>query len=74
MPPALAGASRPGIEPHAQLRRSFLYRKLQGLGARFEAVNGSAVAADFGGAAEAEIAQRLGVCDLSPLPRTGFKG
>ena len=39
--PSLAGASRPNVEPHAQLRRSFVYRKLQHLGARFETVNGS---------------------------------
>lgn len=75
MPPSLEGASRPNVEPHAQLRRSFVYRKLQHLGARFETVNGSAVAVDFGkAAAEAETAKILGLADLSPLPRTGFKG
>jgi sarcosine oxidase subunit gamma len=75
MPPALAGASRPGVEPHAQLRRSFVYRKLRDLGARFEVINGGAVAMDFGNpAAEVEHAQNLGLADLSPLPRTGFKG
>jgi sarcosine oxidase, subunit gamma len=75
MGPSLQRASRPGLEPHAQLRRSFVYRKLRDLGARFEAVNGGAVALDFGrAAAEAETAARLGLADLSPLPRTGFKG
>jgi len=63
------------VEPHAQLRRSFVYRKLRDLGARFETVNSGAVALDFAkGAAEAETAKLLGLCDLSPLPRTGFKG
>ena len=63
------------IEPHAQLRRSFVYRKLRDLGARFETVNSGAVAIDFGKAtAEMETAKLLGLADLSPLPRTGFKG
>jgi sarcosine oxidase subunit gamma len=63
------------VEPHAQLRRSFVYRKLRDLGARFETVNSGAVALDFGrSAAEAETAKLLGLADLSPLPRTGFKG
>jgi sarcosine oxidase, subunit gamma len=75
MAASLEGASRPKVEPHAQLRRSFVYRKLRDLGARFEVVNGGAVALDFGTAAvEAETATRLGLADLSPLPRTGFKG
>jgi sarcosine oxidase subunit gamma len=62
--------------PAGYLRRSFLYRTLAGLGARFGEVNGAAVALDFGGPAEAELARgrRLGLADLSPLPRTGFKG
>jgi sarcosine oxidase subunit gamma len=35
----------------------------------------AAVALDFGDpAAEAETARRLGLADLSPVPRTGFKG
>ncbi len=64
-----------GIEPHGQLRRSFVYRKLAALGARFAAVNGGAIAMDFGKPEEElSIARRLGLADLSPLPRTGFKG
>ena len=63
------------IEPHALLRRSFVYRKLRDLGARFETVNSGAVALDFGQVpAETERAKLLGLADLSPLPRTGFKG
>lgn len=69
-------AAESGVAPTAYLRRSFLYRTLQGLGARFGEVAGAAVALDFGGPAEAEVARgrRLGIADLSPLPRTGFKG
>ena len=68
-------AGPPGIEPHAQLRRSFVYRKLLDLGARFGPINGGAVALDFGDLAEeVEIAHRMGLADLSPLQRTGFKG
>ena len=64
------------VEPDSQLRRSFVYRKLLELGARFVPVNGGAVAIDFGedGDDEARLARRLAVSDLSPLPRTGFKG
>jgi len=63
------------VEPHAQLRRSFVYRKLRDLGARFEVIKGGAMAMDLGAAAlEADIARNLGLTDLSPLPRTGFKG
>lgn len=64
------------VQPDTQRRRSFVYRKLRERGARFVAVNDGAVAADFGGAVEAEVAQArsLALVDLSPLPRIGFKG
>src|SRR5699024_3069513 len=56
---------------------SFVYPRLQALSARFGAVNDAAVALGFGDATaahEAERAQALGLSDLSPLPRCGFKG
>ena len=64
------------IAPAAFLRRSFNYRTLQRLGAEFAAVNGAAVALRCGASVDADIAagRRLGIADLSPLPRTGFKG
>ena len=56
-------------------RRSFVARRLSESGARFGDLDGAAVALDFGdAAAEAEAAKRLGLADLSTLPRTGFKG
>ena len=56
-------------------RRSFLYRKLTEAGARFETFGDTAVAVDYGDPpAEKEAAKRMGLADLSPLPRTGFKG
>ncbi len=56
-------------------RRSFVARKLAEAGAGFVALGDAAVALDFGDpAAEAEAARRLGLADLSPVPRTGFKG
>jgi len=69
-------AAESGVAPTAYLRRSFLYRTLQGLGARFGEVAGAAVAMDFGAGLEAELARgrRMAIADLSPLPRTGFKG
>ncbi len=56
-------------------RRSFVARKLAAAGAAFEARGDAAVAHDFGDAAgEGDAAARLGLVDLSPLARTGFKG
>ena len=62
--------------PNAAPRRSLVYRVLQQAGARFAAVNGGAIAADYGKSVEEEMAQarRMGLADLSVLPRTGFKG
>ncbi len=56
--------------------RSFHYRTLIREGARFYALADAALASDYGGGPEAERTQarRLGLVDLSPLPRTGFKG
>ncbi|MEE8536086.1 MAG: hypothetical protein V3S45_08545, partial [Kiloniellales bacterium] len=56
-------------------RRSFVTRKLIEAGAIFGELDGAAVALDFG-APQSEIAgaARMGLADLSPLPRTGFKG
>jgi sarcosine oxidase, subunit gamma len=64
------------VQPDTLRRRSFVYRKLRERGARFVALNDGAVAADFGAAVEAEVerAKTLALVDLSPLPRTGFKG
>jgi sarcosine oxidase subunit gamma len=69
----VAGSAR--IQPTDHLRRSFVARALLAAGARFGEENGAAVAVDFGDpAGEAEAARRLGLADLSPLPRAGFKG
>ena len=64
------------ISPTAFSRRSFIYRALQEAGARFAPLNEAALAIDFGAPVETEVAQarRMGIADLSVLPRTGFKG
>ncbi|MFQ6017452.1 MAG: hypothetical protein ACE5KF_04595 [Kiloniellaceae bacterium] len=63
------------IAPGDFVRRSFVYRKLAAAGANFGEVAGAAVALDFGDpAGEATSARRMALADLSPLPRTGFKG
>jgi sarcosine oxidase, subunit gamma len=64
------------ISPAAHPRRSCIYRVLQQAGARFAPVNDAAIAVDFRRPveAEAEQARRMGITDLSVLPRTGFKG
>ncbi len=62
--------------PTAHPRRSCIYRVLQQAGARFAPINDAAIAADFGKPVAAEVVQarRMGIADLSVLPRTGFKG
>ena len=55
-------------------RRSFVQRKLVARGARFTEVNGGLVALDYGEPDESLAAARLGLADLSVLPRIGFKG
>ena len=64
------------LAPDQQLRRSALYRELATLDASFGEINGAACAMRCGGTAEAEAerARTLAICDLSPLPRAGFKG
>ena len=62
-------------EPGSYVRRSFVYRELAACGARFGSVAGTAVALDFGDPeAERRSLETLGLCDLSPLVRIGFKG
>lgn len=63
-------------QPTNHLRRSMIYRILHDAGAHFEACAGAAaIAWRFGdGDDEAERVRRMGLADLSPLPRTGFKG
>ena len=60
--------------PEDAARRSFHWRDLVAAGARFRRFGDELAAADYGGAEEAERARRLGLADLSTLPRTGFKG
>jgi sarcosine oxidase subunit gamma len=60
--------------PQNALRRSFHYRDLLAAGARFRPLNDATVAFSYGRADEFEAARRLGLADLSVLPRTGFKG
>jgi len=56
--------------------RSFHYRTLINDGARFHKVTDAAVALDYGLKPDEEAvhARRLGLADLSPLRRIGFKG
>lgn len=64
-----------GLTPTALPRRSFIYRELVQLGARFEAVNGMAAPIDFGDPeAELAAARKLAIADCTALPRTGYKG
>ena len=69
-------ASDPSIvRPAAFARRGFVYRRLESAGAQFAEIAGAAVAVRFGDAsAEIQMSRRLGLADLSALPRVGFKG
>jgi len=64
------------VSPIDYPRRSCIYRVLQQAGARFAPIDDAAIAVDFGKPIETEAAQarRMGIADLSVLPRTGFKG
>jgi sarcosine oxidase, subunit gamma len=55
-------------------RRSFVHRKLVAHGAHFTQINGGLVPLQYGDREENSAAARLGLADLSLLPRTGFKG
>ena len=64
------------VAPESLSRRSFIYRELVELGAEFAEVGAAACAVTCGASPEAEAgrARELAICDLSPLPRAGFKG
>ncbi|WP_439815407.1 hypothetical protein [Zavarzinia sp. CC-PAN008] len=63
------------ILPTSFARRSPIHHKLAALGARWGQAGESAIVRDYGASEEeAAAAQRLALSDLSPLPRTGFKG
>ena len=56
--------------------RSPHYRTLISAGARFESCMNASCVMDYGNSKNQEVAQamQLGLADLTPLPRTGFKG
>ncbi|MFQ5759379.1 MAG: sarcosine oxidase [Acidiferrobacterales bacterium] len=62
-------------KPVQHLRRSMIYRVLTEAGAQFEVLADTAVAMRYAdGGDEVALARRMGLADLSPLSRTGFKG
>ena len=63
-----------GTAPTDLPRRSFVQRKLGALGARFMPIDGGLVPSHYGAEDETAAAARLGLAELSLLPRTGFKG
>ncbi len=58
-------------QPTDHKRRSFIYRQLKSAGAEFASLADAAVASRFRNEGDASM---LGLADLSPLPRIGFKG
>lgn len=66
----------PHVQPTDFTIRAFHYRTLIKEGAHFAALGNTAVAVDYGRntGEENANARALGLADLSPLPRTGFKG
>ena len=69
----MSEAPSPTLPQHAT-KRSFHYRDLIAAGARFRPLGDTTIAADYGRTDEASVARHLGLADLSPLPRLGFKG
>ena len=63
----------PAINPTDARRRSFVYRKLLAAGASFESLGDGAVAVTLQNGDRGAV-ERLAICDLSGLPRIGFKG
>lgn len=63
------------LKPLDRPKRSFIWRQHVAANASFAEVNGAAAAMDFGNPnGELEMAQRMGLVDLSALARTGYKG
>ena len=62
------------VKPADFAVRSPIYRALLADGARFRTVGNVVVAVNYGRDDEAECLKRLGLIDLSTLPRIGFKG
>jgi sarcosine oxidase, subunit gamma len=62
------------LKPTDLVRRSNLYRELDKLGAVYEELNGFACPLSFGAPDEAAAAGKLGISDLTALPRAGYKG
>jgi len=62
--------------PESFLKRSPLYRALRSRGADFIEIEGGAVADSFSDGDESEnlAIREMAICDLSSLPRQGFKG
>lgn len=71
----MSEATQPSGATQAQ-RRPFHYRDLERAGASFRQMADASIAWAYGEdkAAERETALNLGIADLSPLPRTGYKG
>ena len=71
----MTSADPPLTSPTEFPRRSPVYARLVAAGAAFEERHGAAIARTFGERSdERTAARRLGLADLSPLPRIGFKG
>ena len=70
----MIAAGTASANPQDAIRRSFNYRDLVAAGARFRPLGGGMVAADYSRTDEADSARVLGLAELSPLPRSGFKG
>jgi sarcosine oxidase subunit gamma len=71
----MANASA-AVAPDRFLRRSLIHRVSAALGAEWGEINGGAVPMGYGRGIESELtdASRLGLAELTMLPRTGFKG
>ena len=62
------------VRPEDYLRRSPVYRLLRETGAVFSELNNAAIVSCVDATHDQDVASNLGLADLSPLPRVGFKG
>jgi len=62
------------VQPEDYARRSPVYRLLRAAGATFSELNNAAIVSCVDFNRDLDVASTMGIADLSPLPRVGFKG
>ncbi len=74
MPVTGSTTGQGAVTPDQQIYRTPVRTALDHAGVTWETLAGTTIAKAPGGAALLDAARQLGIADLSPLPRIGFKG